>query len=131
MDLEGAVKLIDAARTDGIRRYLIVSSMGAGDPPADGGGVFGEYLRAKAGADRALVESGLDYTIVRPGSLTDDPPTGRVAIGADLPRGEVSRADVAATLAVALAPRRDRQDLRAPLRRHADRGGPRKPLTLA
>ena len=66
MDLDGAVKLIDAARADGIRRYLIVSSMGAGNPPAEGGDVFGEYLRAKAGADRALIESGLDYTIIRP-----------------------------------------------------------------
>ena len=76
MDLEGAVKLIDAAKEDGIRRYVIVSSMGADDPPAEGGDVFGEYLRAKAGADRALASSGLDYTIVRPGRLTDDPPTG-------------------------------------------------------
>ena len=103
MDLEGAVKLIEAARADGIDRYLMVSSMGAGDPPAEGGDVFGEYLRAKAAADRALQASGLAYTIVRPGSLTDDPPTGLVRIGDRLDRGEVPRGDVAATLADSLS----------------------------
>ncbi len=102
MDLGGAVKLIEAARAAGARRYLMVSAMGAARPPAEGGEVYGEYLRAKAEADRALEGSGLDYTIVRPGRLTDDPPTGRVMIGNDLPRGEVPRADVAATLAAAL-----------------------------
>jgi nucleoside-diphosphate-sugar epimerase len=102
MDLEGAVKLIDAAPASGIRRYVIVSSMGAGDPPAEGGDVFGEYLRAKAEADRVLASSGLDFTIVRPGSLTDDPPTGKVEVGTDLGRGEVPRADVAAVLAAVL-----------------------------
>jgi uncharacterized protein YbjT (DUF2867 family) len=103
MDLGGALKLIDAARAEGIDRYLMISSMGAGSPPAEGGGVFGEYLRAKAEADRALGASGLAFTIVRPGSLTDDPPTGLVRIGDQLPRGEVARADVAAVLAALLA----------------------------
>jgi uncharacterized protein YbjT (DUF2867 family) len=103
MDLEGAVKLIEAARADGIDRYVMVSSMGAGDPPAEGGDVFGEYLRAKAAADRALQASGLAYTIVRPGSLTDDPPTGLVSVGDRLGRGEVPRGDVAATLADSLS----------------------------
>jgi uncharacterized protein YbjT (DUF2867 family) len=103
MDLGGAVKLIDAATEAGVRRYLMISSSGAGNPPAEGGDVFGEYLRAKAEADRALERSGLDYTIVRPGSLTDDPPAGRVSVGAELPRAEVPRADVAATLAAALS----------------------------
>jgi uncharacterized protein YbjT (DUF2867 family) len=98
MDLGGALKLIDAAKGEGISRFLIVSSMGAADPPPEGGGSFGEYLRAKAGADRALAESGLDYTIVRPGRLTDDPPTGRVTVAQRLDRGSVSRADVAAVL---------------------------------
>lgn len=102
MDLGGALKLIDAAREQGIDRYLMISSMGAGSPPAEGGDVFGEYLRAKAEADRALEASGLAFTIVRPGSLTDDPPTGRVTIGDELDRGEIPRADVAATLAAAL-----------------------------
>jgi uncharacterized protein YbjT (DUF2867 family) len=102
MDLGGAVKLIEAAKEMGVRRYLMISSMGAGNPPAEGGDVFGEYLRAKAAADHALVQSGLDYTIVRPGSLTDDPPSGRVSVGDDLPRAEIPRADVAATLAALL-----------------------------
>lgn len=102
MDLGGAVKLIEAAGGEGIRRYVMVSAMGAGSPPAEGGDTFGEYLRAKAEADRALEASGLDYTIVRPGSLTDGAPTARIRIGRDLGRGEVSRADVAATLAAVL-----------------------------
>ena len=65
--------------------------MGAGNPPAEGGDVFGEYLRAKAEADRALAASGLAYTIVRPGSLTDDPPTGLVTIGGEFDLREVPR----------------------------------------
>jgi nucleoside-diphosphate-sugar epimerase len=102
MDLGGAVKLIEAAKANGISRYLIVSSMGAAEPPAEGGGTFGEYLRAKAGADQALRESGLDYTIVRPGHLTDDPPSGKVKIAERLESGEISRADVAAVLLACL-----------------------------
>lgn len=102
MDLGGALKLIEAAREEGVQRYLMVSAMGAADPPAEGGDVYGEYLRAKAEADRALESSGLAYTIVRPGRLTDEPATGRVRVGLDLGRGEVSRADVAAALAAAL-----------------------------
>jgi uncharacterized protein YbjT (DUF2867 family) len=102
MDRDGAVKLIDAAKANGISRYVIVSSMGAGSPPAEGGDVFGEYLRAKAAADQALAESGLEFTIVRPGSLTNDPPTGGVNAAASVPRGQIPRADVAAVLAAAL-----------------------------
>jgi nucleoside-diphosphate-sugar epimerase len=102
MDYGGAVKLIEAAKAEGARRYLIVSSMGAADPPAEGGDAFGEYLRAKADADRALEASGLDYTIVRPGSLTDDPPSGEVTIGTGLDGGQIPRADVVAVLAAAL-----------------------------
>lgn len=103
MDLGGAVKLIEAAQAESVSRYAIVSAMGAAEPPAEGGDVFGEYLRAKAEADRALAASGLEFTIVRPGGLTDDPGTGRVAIAASLDRGEIPRADVAAVLAAVLA----------------------------
>jgi uncharacterized protein YbjT (DUF2867 family) len=102
MDLGGAVKLIGAAKAEGIRRYVMVSAMGAADPPPEGGDVFGEYLRAKAEADRQLAASGLEYTIVRPGRLTDDPPSGLVTVGEDLERGEIPRADVAAVLAACL-----------------------------
>lgn len=102
VDHGGAVRLIEAAAANGIERYVMVSAMGAADPPAEGGDVFGEYLRAKAAADRDLAASGLAYTIVRPGRLTDGPGTGRVRIGEDLGPGEVPREDVAAVLAAAL-----------------------------
>lgn len=102
MDLGGALKLIDAAKTEGIDRYVMVSAMGAADPPAEGDDVFGTYLRAKAEADRALAASGLAHTIVRPGGLTDEPPTGLVQIGERLDGGEIPRADVAAVLAAVL-----------------------------
>jgi uncharacterized protein YbjT (DUF2867 family) len=101
MDLGGAVKLIEAAKENGVARYVMVSAMGAADPPS-GGDVFGEYLRAKAAADEALRGSGLEYTIVRPGGLTDEPGTGRVQIAERLEPGEVPRADVAAVLAAVL-----------------------------
>jgi uncharacterized protein YbjT (DUF2867 family) len=102
MDLGGALRLIGAAKEKGTRRYLMVSAMGAADPPAEGGDAFGEYLRARAAADEALRASDLEYTIVRPGGLTDDPPSGRVRVGERLERGEVSRADVAAVLLACL-----------------------------
>ena len=102
MDLGGALRLIEAARERGIERYVMVSAMGAADPPAEGGDVFGEYLRAKAEADRALRESGLGFTIVRPGMLTDDEGSGRVSLGERLEPGSISRDDVAAVLAEVL-----------------------------
>ncbi len=101
MDRDGAIKLIEACRRTGVHRYVIVSSMGARDPDLEGDG-FAAYLRAKAQADRALAASGLEYTIVRPGRLTDDPGTGLIEIGADLDRGSIPRADVAATLLAVL-----------------------------
>lgn len=98
VDYGGAVKLMGAARARGVQRYLMVSSIGA-DPEHSGDEVFDLYLRAKGRADAELAASGLDYVIVRPGRLTDDQPSGKVAAGPDLPRGSVSRADVAAVLA--------------------------------
>ena len=102
MDLGGALKLIDAAKANDIGRYVIVSSMGAGDPPP-GDETFAVYLRAKHDADEALAASGLDYTIVRPGRLTDDPGTGLIEAAAELDRsGAIPRDDVAATLLAVL-----------------------------
>src|SRR5918994_1600841 len=98
VDLGGAVKLIDAAKANGVRRYLIVSSIGAHDP-ASGEGPMRPYLEAKADADDAVAESGLDFTIVRPGMLTDDPGTGKVDVSTEFGRrGPIPRDDVAAVL---------------------------------
>src|ERR687893_878032 len=98
MDRDGAVKLLEAAQSAGATRYVMVSSVGAENPPDDDD-VFSVYLRAKADADRALMDSDLDWTVVRPGMLTDDPGTGRVRVQEDPIREEVTRDDVAAVLA--------------------------------
>jgi uncharacterized protein YbjT (DUF2867 family) len=102
MDLGGALKLIDAAKATGVSRYLIVSSMGAGNP-SSGSQQMRPYLEAKHDADEALAASGLDYTIVRPGGLTDEPGSGRIALAESLGRrGSIPRDDVAAVLALTL-----------------------------
>jgi uncharacterized protein YbjT (DUF2867 family) len=101
MDYGGAVKLIAAAKLAGVRRYVIVSSMGA-DPDAPGDDTFAVYLRAKGRADDAVRASGLDATVVRPGGLTNDPGTGRVSLDEGLKFGRVPREDVATVLAAVL-----------------------------
>jgi uncharacterized protein YbjT (DUF2867 family) len=101
MDYGGAVKLIAAAKLAGVPRYVIVSSMGANaDEPGED--TFSVYLRAKGRADDAVRASGLDATVIRPGGLTNDPGTGRVNLGENLPSGRVTRDDVAAVLAAVL-----------------------------
>jgi uncharacterized protein YbjT (DUF2867 family) len=101
VDKGAAILLADAAEQAGVRRYVMVSAMGTeqADPTSDD--VFQVYLRAKQAADDDVRGRDLDWTVVRPGRLTDDPATGRIAVG-DLDRGEVTRADVAATLAAVL-----------------------------
>jgi uncharacterized protein YbjT (DUF2867 family) len=101
MDYGGAAKLIVAAKQAGVERYVIVSSMGA-DPNAPGDDTFSVYLQAKGKADAELRESGLDDTVIRPGRLTDDAATGRVALTEKGERGEIPREDVAAVLAAVL-----------------------------
>jgi uncharacterized protein YbjT (DUF2867 family) len=101
VDYGGAVKLIEACKAAGVDRYVMVSSIGA-DPDAPGEDVFSVYLRAKGKADAELAASGLAYTIVRPGPLTDDPATGLVELGADAPRREITREDTAAVVAACL-----------------------------
>jgi uncharacterized protein YbjT (DUF2867 family) len=97
VDRDGAIKLLQAAVAADVPRYAMISSVGAENPP-DGHDVFSVYLRAKAQADAALQESELDWTILRPGRLTDEPGTGRVRIDLEPFRGEVPRADIAAVL---------------------------------
>jgi uncharacterized protein YbjT (DUF2867 family) len=79
----------------------MVSAISAGRPE-EWSEQMRPYYEAKAEADRRLEQSGLDYTIVRPGGLTDDPGTGLVTIATDLERGEVPRDDVAAVLLAVL-----------------------------
>lgn len=103
VDLEGSLKSIDAARIAGIGRFVQVSAIGVDNPlPADTDPVWRAYVEAKRDADVALRASGLDWTIVRPGRLTDAPATGRIRVGEHLPTGDISRADVAAVIAAAL-----------------------------
>ena len=102
MDYGGALKLIEAAERHGVRRYLMLSAMGAADPES-GSEEMRPYLSAKARADERLQSSGLDYTIIRPGSLTNEPGTGRIDAALSLGRrGEISREDVAAIFAATL-----------------------------
>ncbi|HEY0261174.1 MAG TPA: NAD(P)H-binding protein [Lacisediminihabitans sp.] len=99
LDRDGAILLADAAVAAGVRRMVVVSSVGAdeGDPTSDD--TFQVYLRAKGEADAAVRERDLDWTIVRPVALTDDPPTGHVTVGDRVVRGSIPRADVAAVIA--------------------------------
>jgi uncharacterized protein YbjT (DUF2867 family) len=97
VDYEAAVKLTDA----GVRRYVMVSAISAGRPQ-EWSEPMRPYYEAKANADERLAASGLDYTIVRPGGLTDGPGTGRVAVGTELERGSIPRDDVAAVLLAVL-----------------------------
>ncbi|MER7570365.1 SDR family oxidoreductase [Streptomyces sp. NPDC057806] len=99
VDKDAAILFADAAVRAGVRRYVIVSSMGA-DPRHEGDDIFDVYLRAKGEADeyvRGL--SALDWTVLRPGALTDDAGTGLVRLEAHTGRGPIPRDDVAAVLA--------------------------------
>lgn len=105
VDYGGAVKLMDAAIVHGVRRFIMLSAQIAGDPES----VRGEseslyaYALAKAKADQRLESSDLDFTIVRPGRLTNEAGTGAIAAAAVLGRrGEIARADVAETLVTCL-----------------------------
>ncbi|HEX2414158.1 MAG TPA: SDR family oxidoreductase [Thermoleophilaceae bacterium] len=101
VDLGAALKLIAAAKTHGVDRYVMVSALNA-DHPERASEAMRPYYEAKGAADDAVRASGLDYTIARPGRLTDDPGTGTIRAGADIGSGSVTRDDVAATLAEVL-----------------------------
>jgi nucleoside-diphosphate-sugar epimerase len=101
VDYGGAVKSVDAAIAKEIRRFVIVSAMGANHPERWSEDMK-PYYQAKADADKFVAESGLDYTIVRPGGLTDDPGVGKVSIGENLDSGQITRDDVALVLAEVL-----------------------------
>ncbi|WJV46826.1 SDR family oxidoreductase [Streptomyces flavofungini] len=99
VDRDAAVLFADAAERAGVRRYLVVSSMGA-DPDHPGDEIFDAYLRAKGEADANVRgRAALDWTVLRPGMLTDDAGTGLVRLEASTGRGPIPRDDVAAVLA--------------------------------
>lgn len=97
LDRDGAIMSVRSAARVGADRFLIISSMGADDPPQDDED-FSVYLRAKAAADDAARAADIDATIVRPGALTDDEPSGSVDIADSTGRGEIPRGDVAHVL---------------------------------
>ncbi len=106
VDRDAAIRVIDAAAQAGVRRFVMVSYFGAGpDHGVRQDDPFFAYAEAKAAADARLRASDLDWTVLGPGRLTLDPPTGRIAVrpaqGAE--KGSVSRADVAHVMAAALA----------------------------
>lgn len=99
VDRGAAVLFADAAERAGVRRYVVVSSMGA-DPHHPGDEIFDAYLRAKGEADAYVRgRAALDWTVLRPGMLTDDAGTGLVRLEASTGRGPIPRDDVAAALA--------------------------------
>lgn len=103
VDRDAAILLAEAARLASIARMIVVSSINAdrGDPKSSD--IFQIYLVAKAAADAAIRETSLDWTIIRPGTLTNEAPTGLVHIGADLRHGAIPRADVAVAIVACLA----------------------------
>ncbi|MEU4481801.1 NAD(P)H-binding protein [Micromonospora sp. NPDC023966] len=104
VDRAAAVLLADAAQRAGVRRYLLVSSMGVDRPPRAGTDeVWAAYLRAKKAAEDDVTGRDLDVTVLRPGRLTDDAPVGRITLARHVEPGAVTRADVARVLLALLS----------------------------
>ncbi|MEU7144060.1 SDR family oxidoreductase [Nocardia sp. NPDC046473] len=101
VDRDGSVRLADTAERAGVRRFVQISTMGAGQPPTPGSDdIWAAYIDAKTQAEDDLRKRALDWTILRPGRLVDTAGTGLVTLTAPpVPRGDISRADVAAVLA--------------------------------
>lgn len=100
VDRGASVLMADAAGQAGVRRFVQISSMGAGQPPRPGTDeVWAAYITAKTAAETDLRTRALDWTILRPGGLTDAPPTGRIRLAVPpVPAGTIPRADVAAVI---------------------------------
>ncbi|WP_181350164.1 SDR family oxidoreductase [Thalassobacillus sp. CUG 92003] len=103
IDQEGAIKAIKQAQQFGVKRFIMLSTMGANHPESGPEG-FRHYLFAKHRADEYLKDSGLNYTIVRPGILTNEPGTGKISLAEQLDEnGTVPREDVAETMVYLLS----------------------------
>lgn len=101
VDLDGAIKTMEAAKQAGVKRFIIVSAIGVHHREKWMGSVP-YYSAAKHYADVWLRNSGLDYTIIRPGGLTNDDGKGKVKVAFDLERGQIPREDVATTILASL-----------------------------
>jgi len=101
IDLDGAVKTIEAAENLGINRFIMVSAFQANNRE-NWNEAIKPYYVAKHYADRALLQSDLNYSIIRPGGLVNEPGTGKVAAAEELERGSIAREDVARTIFASL-----------------------------
>ncbi|MFH0069347.1 SDR family oxidoreductase [Peribacillus sp. NPDC056705] len=101
IDLDGAVKTIEAAENLGINRFIMVSAFQANNRE-NWNEAIKPYYVAKHYADRALLQSDLNYTIIKPGGLVNEPGTGKVAAAEELERGSIAREDVARTIFASL-----------------------------
>ncbi|MFZ3576970.1 SDR family oxidoreductase [Virgibacillus sp. DJP39] len=105
VDRDGAINLMKATEKTGTKKFIILSSFGAGrelgEPEKGNEGMY-HYLKMKKEADEYLMSTGLDYTIVRPGGLTHDESTSKIKVGDTVERGSVPRADVAKTMIAAI-----------------------------
>ena len=101
VDQEGAKNLTEAAQAAGVEKLVMLSTMGADDPSISS--ELEDYLKAKQNADEHLKASGLNYSIVRPGSLNNEEGSGKIQLAKSLGKhGQISRADVAKTIVSAL-----------------------------
>ncbi len=102
VDKGAAIMLADAAEAAGVRRYVLLSSMGTDQADPSSEKVMQIYLRAKQAADDDIRSRDLDWTVVKPGALTDDAPSGEIQVGR-LEHGSITRSDVAHVLAEVIA----------------------------
>lgn len=99
VDGDGLAKSVAAAQQAGIERFILVSAFPEAGRSRQLSDTFENYMRVKKQADVVLAASALDWVIVRPGTLTDEPATGKISAGPAIAYGAISRTDVAATLA--------------------------------
>ncbi|NNE53057.1 MAG: SDR family oxidoreductase [Sulfitobacter sp.] len=98
VDRDGAKALVDRAKAEGVQRFVMLSSVGADNPPEDHD--LAHYLQAKHAADRHLMDSGLTYAVLRPVALTDDGKSPNILFGDAVDQSATAaRADVAEVLA--------------------------------
>ncbi len=104
VDLQGAKKAIDESVRHKVGRFVMVSALGT-NRPSEMPDNMRHYYTAKSEADQLLVQSGLDYTILRPGRLTDEPGKGNVEVAENLAfdkQNTISRDNVAGAITYAI-----------------------------